>query len=555
MALIADIVQIFRNYRVQDRGAGGLGAHPIHVVKAAKLGAHVATLPPAVLRQLFNHPLTDKGLATVPGRLGEDRASRSPERRMTPLRRRAGNSSSVPARQSGLAGRAPRALSRAGAAGAGARRGAGRPHGGDAAGASGRERATGLLAAGRAAAGLAGRVQDAVLALIRAPDPADCVSGEMPGILGVDAAASVHGGATIPGLGWLPPGKVGALLDGRDVVFRDAPADAPLLHAEAAGLARHDALVRVPGAGPPALLALVTRDSARWIRRRGRARWPSSAAPSPPRSGDERDGQVKSGHLRAGSAGGHMGSAPRALDPQHWPARKPGGFPRLARRRAPRRGADGGGLWRRSRGVPGLPDPASGRRAGSGGTGGAAPSRLARLAGAYAADGAGNATRARHLSAVRSFFRFLARRHGVDNPALALSRPPRAKPPVPRALAPTRPARSPTTSPRCPTAPRVQARDTALFTLLYGCGLRIAEALALNVRDAPLPGGDGDAARGRQGRQGAHRAGAAGGARGDRRVAARCIPIRQPAARCSSARAAGGWIRRWRNGCCGSSAG
>jgi integrase/recombinase XerC len=37
----------------------------------------------------------------------------------------------------------------------------------------------------------------------------------------------------------------------------------------------------------------------------------------------------------------------------------------------------------------------------------------------------------------------------------------------------------------------IQARDTALFTLLYGCGLRIAEALALDVRDAPLPGLDG----------------------------------------------------------------
>ena len=50
------------------------------------------------------------------------------------------------------------------------------------------------------------------------------------------------------------------LLDGRQVVFRDAPADARLLHAEAAGLARHDALVRVPGEGPPALLALLARD-------------------------------------------------------------------------------------------------------------------------------------------------------------------------------------------------------------------------------------------------------------------------------------------------------
>ncbi|MDX1923416.1 MAG: fructose-6-phosphate aldolase [Alphaproteobacteria bacterium] len=37
--------------------------HPRHVVDAAKMGAHVATCPPAIIHQLFNHPLTDKGLA------------------------------------------------------------------------------------------------------------------------------------------------------------------------------------------------------------------------------------------------------------------------------------------------------------------------------------------------------------------------------------------------------------------------------------------------------------------------------------------------------------
>ena len=37
--------------------------HPVHVIEAARLGAHVATVPPAVLRQLIQHPLTDKGLA------------------------------------------------------------------------------------------------------------------------------------------------------------------------------------------------------------------------------------------------------------------------------------------------------------------------------------------------------------------------------------------------------------------------------------------------------------------------------------------------------------
>jgi integrase/recombinase XerC len=103
-------------------------------------------------------------------------------------------------------------------------------------------------------------------------------------------------------------------------------------------------------------------------------------------------------------------------------------------------------------------------------------------------EGAGNATRARHLSAVRSFYRFLARRHGVDNPALKLITAPQAKKPLPRALAPNQ-ARAVTDdiATMADTA-MMQARDTALFTLLYGCGLRIAEALALNVRDAPLPG-------------------------------------------------------------------
>jgi transaldolase len=62
--LIADIVQIYEAY--PDFETEVLVAsvrHPIHVVAAAKLGADIATLPPAVLRQMFNHPLTDKGLS------------------------------------------------------------------------------------------------------------------------------------------------------------------------------------------------------------------------------------------------------------------------------------------------------------------------------------------------------------------------------------------------------------------------------------------------------------------------------------------------------------
>ncbi len=122
-----------------------------------------------------------------------------------------------------------------------------------------RERADGLLAAGRATASLASRVQDAVLALFRSADPADCVSGEMPGILAVDAACLCVE-AEHPGARRLPDGTVARLLNGRQVLFREAPADARLLHAEAAALARHDAIIRVPGEGPPALLALLARD-------------------------------------------------------------------------------------------------------------------------------------------------------------------------------------------------------------------------------------------------------------------------------------------------------
>jgi transaldolase len=64
MDLIAEIVAIYANYPAfRTEVLVASVRHPIHVVQAAKLGAHVATLPPAVLRALFAHPLTDKGLA------------------------------------------------------------------------------------------------------------------------------------------------------------------------------------------------------------------------------------------------------------------------------------------------------------------------------------------------------------------------------------------------------------------------------------------------------------------------------------------------------------
>ncbi len=64
MALIRDICQIYRQYpHFRTEVLVASVRNPMHVVEAAKLGAHVATMPPSVMRQLFNHPLTDKGLA------------------------------------------------------------------------------------------------------------------------------------------------------------------------------------------------------------------------------------------------------------------------------------------------------------------------------------------------------------------------------------------------------------------------------------------------------------------------------------------------------------
>ncbi len=64
MALIADIVQIYATYPAfKTEVLVASIRHPMHIIEAAKMGAHVSTMPPSVLRQMFHHPLTDKGLA------------------------------------------------------------------------------------------------------------------------------------------------------------------------------------------------------------------------------------------------------------------------------------------------------------------------------------------------------------------------------------------------------------------------------------------------------------------------------------------------------------
>ena len=62
MALIADIRLIYDNYGFETEILVASVRHPAHVLEAARIGADIATVPAAVLRKLFLHPLTDKGL-------------------------------------------------------------------------------------------------------------------------------------------------------------------------------------------------------------------------------------------------------------------------------------------------------------------------------------------------------------------------------------------------------------------------------------------------------------------------------------------------------------
>ncbi|GLR68894.1 tyrosine recombinase XerC [Acidocella aquatica] len=104
---------------------------------------------------------------------------------------------------------------------------------------------------------------------------------------------------------------------------------------------------------------------------------------------------------------------------------------------------------------------------------------------AEAKAGVGNATRARKLSAIKTFFRFLKKRHEVDGTALALISRPRPKRPLPKALSPQDATAVAHDIGEASDTAMVQARDTALMMLLYGAGLRINEALSLNVGDLP----------------------------------------------------------------------
>jgi len=63
MALVAQIVEVYDNFEFSTEVLVASVRHPMHVVEAARLGADVATVPWKVLEQLYQHPLTDLGLA------------------------------------------------------------------------------------------------------------------------------------------------------------------------------------------------------------------------------------------------------------------------------------------------------------------------------------------------------------------------------------------------------------------------------------------------------------------------------------------------------------
>ena len=62
MEIVSDIRLIYDNYGYETQILVASVRHPIHVLESAKIGADVMTAPPAVIRQLFKHPLTDRGL-------------------------------------------------------------------------------------------------------------------------------------------------------------------------------------------------------------------------------------------------------------------------------------------------------------------------------------------------------------------------------------------------------------------------------------------------------------------------------------------------------------
>ncbi len=92
----------------------------------------------------------------------------------------------------------------------------------------------------------------------------------------------------------------------------------------------------------------------------------------------------------------------------------------------------------------------------------------------------------RRLSAVKSFYRWLFENHGIEAPPVHAMRGPRQKQRLPRPVSPNAAKAVLAAAGDADLQPWIAARDTAVLTLLYGCGLRISEALSLRRSDVPL---------------------------------------------------------------------
>lgn len=102
------------------------------------------------------------------------------------------------------------------------------------------------------------------------------------------------------------------------------------------------------------------------------------------------------------------------------------------------------------------------------------------------ADGASPSTVAHAASALKAWYRWLGRTAGIKNPAIIALQSPKVNKPLPRPLAPVDAATVGQAAERPDAEPWIAARDMAVLLLLYGCGLRISEALGLKRSAVPF---------------------------------------------------------------------
>ncbi len=107
-----------------------------------------------------------------------------------------------------------------------------------------------------------------------------------------------------------------------------------------------------------------------------------------------------------------------------------------------------------------------------------------------AGDGIQRSSNARAVSVIRNFFRWLAKAGLAENTAATLLRRPKVPKSIPKALTASEAQDTLETIGVLSDEPWVERRDIAVILLLYGCGLRISEALSLTYGNAPLPGQD-----------------------------------------------------------------